>query len=408
MKKVMILGAGKGQIPIINLAKNSGYKTIVVSVSGDYPGFKIADKSYEVDVRDKEQVLEVARKEDVDGVIADQIDIAVPTVAFVTEKMGIPSIGYDCALKFTNKYIMRNECKKLNINVPEFSNASTLEEATIICRNIGLPIVIKPTDNAGSKGVSLIRDIEQLKKKFEQAIAFSKEKRVIIEKYIEGKEYVVEGFTSNFECTNLAIAERKYFEIQDIFVPSQTIFRPIENKSEKHILCTNKKLVEGFGLKFGVTHSEFIVENGTGNIYLVEVAARGGGVYISSDLLPLATGIDANKLLLDIVVGNKNEIKIENIGNNVSGYICFSLPKGIVKEIKGMDKIKSLPDVHSIFLDSLYIGMKTKDMTDKSMRMGPILIKSKNIELCQKTIHEIKSSLEINVETSQGTKGIIW
>lgn len=89
----MILGAGKGQVPIINLAKNSGFKTIVASIPGDYPGFKVADKICEVDVRNKEKVLEIARIEQVNGVIADQIDIAIPTFAYVTESNGY-SLGY--------------------------------------------------------------------------------------------------------------------------------------------------------------------------------------------------------------------------------------------------------------------------------------------------------------------------
>ncbi|WP_292471425.1 ATP-grasp domain-containing protein [Methanolobus sp.] len=409
MKKIMILGAGRGQVPIINLAKKAGFETIVASIPGDYPGLKIANKIYEVDITDKERVLEAARKEHVDGVIVDQIDIAVPTAAYVTEKLGLPSIGYDCSLKFTNKYLMRNECRKLNIKVPDYYKASTLHEAKGKCLEIGLPVVIKPTDNASSKGVSLIKSNDEIENKFDEAIRNSMEKKVIIEKYIQGREYTVEGFASNYKFTNLVIGKRRYFDISDMFIPSQTIFTS-ENSGpiEEHILRINQKLIEGFGLKFGVTHSEYLVEEGTEEVYLVEVAARGGGVYISSDLIELATGIDVNTMLLDVASGNLDEIEIQDIKNNVSCYLCFTLPEGIIKEIKGIERVKRLPGVCKIFLDSVWVGMKTEAMKDKSMRMGPILIKGKNKEQCEKTINEVKHLLEINVETSEGEKGIIW
>ncbi len=409
MKKVLILGASASQVPIIKLAKKRGFETIVISIPGDYPGLKIADKTYEVDIYDKEKVLEVAQKEQVDGVVTDQLDFPVPTVAYVTEKLGLPSIGYDCALKFTNKYLMRNECTKLNINNPKYNKASILSEAKEKCLDIGFPLIIKPTDSAGSRGISVIRNIKELEDKFEHSIAFSTESCVILEKYIPGKEYVVGGFASNYKFTNLVIAERQLFDIPDIFIPRKALFTSVaDNYVEEQILKTNKRLIEGFGLKFGVTHCEYIVEEKTGIIYLVECAARGAAIYISSHLIPLATGIDANSLLLDVAVGNEEEIEIRNIESNVSGYLVFTLPQGFVKDIKGLEKIKSLPNVHRVFLDSIHIGMETKVMTDKGMRMGPILIKGRTKEECENTIDQIKGLLEINVETSEGIKGIIW
>ena len=409
MKKLMILGAAKTQVPIIKLAKKRGFETIVVSCSGDYPGLKFADKTYEVDIRDKEKILEVAKIEQVDGIVTDQLDFPVPVIAYVTEKLGLPSIGYDCALKFTNKYLMRNESTKLGINNPEYYKVSTLDEAREKCLDIGFPVIIKPTDSAGSRGISVIRSIKELEDNFEHSIAFSTENCVILEKFIQGKEYVVGGFASNYKFTNLAIGKRQLFDIPGIFIPSKTLFTSVaENPIEEQMLKINKALIEGFGLKFGVTHCEYIVDEKTEDIYLVECAARGAAICISSHLLPLATGIDANSLLLDIAVGNEEEIEVQNIESDVSGYLLFTLPKGIVKEIKGIEKIKSVPGVQKVYIDPIYIGMETQVMTDKGQRLGPMIIKGKNKEQCEKTIREIKALFKIDVETSEGIKGIIW
>ncbi|WP_292470400.1 ATP-grasp domain-containing protein [Methanolobus sp.] len=408
-KKLMVLGAAKSQVPIIKLAKKRGFEIIVVSCNGNYPGLKFADKIYEIDICDKEKVLEVAKLEQVDGIVTDQLDFPVPTIAYVTEKLGLPSIGYGCALKFTNKYIMRNESIKLGIKSPKYYKVSTLDEAREKSLDIGFPVVMKPTDSAGSRGVSVVKTITELENNFESAIAYSTDNCLIIEKYIQGADYGISGFASNYKFTNLVIGKRQLFDIPGAFIPSSTLYTSSpDNCSEEQMLKINKTLIEGFGLKFGVTHSEYIVEEGTGDIYLVECAARGAAICISSHLIPLATGIDANSLLLDVAVGNVEEIEIQNIESNVAGYLAFTLPKGFVKDIRGLEKIQSVPGVQKVYIDPIHIGMETKTATDKGNRMGPIIIKGKNKEQCENIIHEIKSLFEIDVETSEGIKGIIW
>ncbi|WP_292467665.1 ATP-grasp domain-containing protein [Methanolobus sp.] len=405
----MILGAARAQVPIIKLAKKRGFETIVVSPKGNYPGFKLADKTYEVDIYNKEKVLEVAKIEQVDGVVTDQLDFPVPTAAYVTEKLGLPSIGYDCSLKFTNKYLMRNECSILGIKIPEYYRVSTLEEAREKCLDIGLPVIIKPTDSAGSRGVSVIRNITELEDKFESTIAFSGDHYILVEKYIQGEEYAIEGFASNYKFTNLAIGKRQFFDIPDVFAPNVTMFCSSPgNHIEEQMLNINKYLIEGFGLKFGVTHSEYIVEEGTGDIYFVESCARGAASCISSHQIPLATGIDVNSLLLDVAVGNVEEIEIQNIENNVSTYLLFTLPEGIVKDTRGIEEIDSVPGVYKVYIDPIPKGMETKTMVDKGNRRGPIIIKGENKEQCEKTINEVKALFKVDVETSEGIKGIIW
>src|SRR6266702_4770466 len=128
-QKMMIVGAGMNQTPLIKKAHQMGFQTIVISIDGDYPGLLIADKSYIIDIRQKEEILEVARLEIISGVVSDQLDGAVRTVAYVAEQMGLPGIGYDCALKFTNKYTMRQLCKEVGVPVPEHFQVASLEEA---------------------------------------------------------------------------------------------------------------------------------------------------------------------------------------------------------------------------------------------------------------------------------------
>src|SRR5699024_1908977 len=154
----IVLGAGRGQLPIINIYQELGYKVIVISPEGNYPGFKIADYSYYYNVKDKEEILKIARAEGIVAITTDQLDAGVLTAAYVSEKLNIPGIGYDTALKFTNKSKMKTEAKKLGINVPKFVEVDSVQNACDAANLVGYPLIMKPTDSAASRGVIKVKN----------------------------------------------------------------------------------------------------------------------------------------------------------------------------------------------------------------------------------------------------------
>jgi biotin carboxylase len=406
----MILGAGQYQIPLIKLAQQEGFETIAVSEPGEYPGFSAADKSYEVDVREKEKILRIARQEKIHGILTDQTDIAVPTVAYVAEEMGLPGIGYQTAVRFTDKYTMRQHCEEIGIPVPRYLQASSLTEAHHHALHVGFPLVVKPADSQGSRGVAKVHSRDDLEQKFENALACSVCGRVVLEEYIPGREIVVQGFVSDYEVTNLITGDRELFDLPDMFIPSQGMFpASIGEELEQKILEMNLRLIRGFGPRFGITHTEYLVNDDMGEVRLGETAIRGGGVFISSDLVPLVCGVDINRLLIDIAAGKEN-VRMEN-GRRRGGaaaYLSFYLPEGVIRRVIGVDRVKSLPGVHRAYLQGLEVGKRTKPMTDKATRLGPILIAGRDRSACQKTIHQIQETLVVEVETSRGIEGIRW
>jgi carbamoyl-phosphate synthase large subunit len=408
---IAILGAGQCQVPIIKQAQQMGFEVVAISVDGNYPGFRIADKYYKVDVRSKEQILEIVKQEGICGILTDQTDIPVTTVAYVAEQMGLPGIGYDCALSFTNKYLMRQISEKIGVPVPKSFQTSSLNEAYEQAQQLGFPLIIKPVDNQGSRGVSKVLNLEQLEAKFQLAASYSASGFAILEEFFSGKEVVVQGFVSNFNFTNLAIGDRDYFNLPDLFIPKRTIFPSLlkQNLQEK-IIALNTRLIKNLNPKFGITHSEYLVNEDTGEVRLVETAIRGGGVFISSDLIPLACGININKHLIELASGRETNINIDTNGflNRAAGYVCFFLPEGIISKVEGIEKISYLPGVHKAYLQDIKVGKRTLPITDKTMRLGPILITSKDRSLCQEIIHHIQETLVVEVETANGIKGIEW
>lgn len=408
-KKIMILGAGKNQIPLIKHAQKNGFFTIVISKGGDYPGFKISDKKIEIDVREKEKILEIAKQENITGILTDQTDISVPTVAYVAEMLGLPGIGYNCAMRFTNKYLMRQCSGKIGFHLLKYYQASSFDEVKSIIDRVRFPLVIKPVDSQGSRGVSRVNHYDKLKNKFNDAKNKSANGFVILEEYFQGKEIVVEAFTVDFRVSNLIIGDSYDFIIPDIFIPKKRIFPTSLNRNlKREVLKLNGHLISSLKLKFGITHSEYLVNEDTGQICLVEIAARGGGVFISSDLVKLGCGIDVNDLLIKFATGEKIELNQQNIKEGASGYICFGLPEGTICSIKNRAKVKSLPGVHKAFLDDVQVGKRIVKMKDKTMRFGPILISGINRKAVNETIENVKKTLAVEVDTEEGIKGIIW
>ena len=413
MKKVMILGAGRGQIPIMNLCKGYGWFVIAVSPEGDYPGIKIADKVIYENVKDYEKVYLKAREEKIDAILTDQLDAGVYTASYVAEKLGIKGIGTTTSMYFTNKFEMRKAAEKIGINVPKSVCVSNIEEARNAINSsvlLSFPLMMKPVDSDASRGVYKIYSFAELEEKFDNSLGYSKSKKVIIEQFITGKEYVVEAFTRNYHTTNLVVGHRDYFEIPDTFIPNATVFVDAESansKIEEELKSINTKLVEGFGLSFGITHAEYLFDEKTNIIYLVEIAARGGGVFISSELIPAACGVNANDLLVKeaLCLDDNDPIVITS---GASAYFCYLTPEGIVSKLNGIDKVEMINGVRKAFFDNIEIGMKTRSIRDKSSRKGPILVQGQTKEDCYKTIKNVKDLLEIEVTDGNCVKNAIW
>lgn len=411
-KKVMILGAGEGQLPFINICRKKGYYVIVVSIPGQYPGFKIADKSYYIDTRDKDAILQVAEKEKIDAILTDQTDVSVPTVAYVSEKLGLRGIGYDTSLLFTNKYEMRKIAKSAGVHVPEFRLAKNIEEARVFALEIGFPLMIKPVDSSGSRGVTKISSIEELNEHFYLSQKYSTDETVLLEQFIKGKEYLVDGFAMDNKYINLDLGVKEYFNVPNIFVSRMCMFSSVARVNDevgKKVLEANMKLVNYIGLEFGITHAEYLYNEDDGNVYLVEIAARGGGVFLSSDITPSATGVNTNEMLIDYVVeGNKSDISKIKIDDKVSSWLCFSLPKGRILEINGVEDVKKIDGVHKVVLDDIYIGKEVENLTDDSNKYGPFLINADTEEESYEIINKIKERFDVRVQTEHGIKNLIW
>lgn len=408
---VVVVGAGKGQLALIERLQQRGLEVLAISVEGPYPGFDVADYFAYADVRDREAVLRATEGYNVKAVMTDQLDIAVPTVAYVAEKTGVPGIGTKCAMNFTNKFIMKRLAEKLNVQVPPYAVVEKLTTAFEVAEKFGYPVVIKPVDSDASRGVFKVHSKDEMTSLFEEAKSYSTNGDVMVEKFIQGIEYCVEGFAYKKGYYNLCIGRRDYFDLDGLFIPKATHFvdaQSARNDVERRILSLNQHLVTGMGLPFGLTHAEYLYDPDTDEIFLEEVAARGGGVGISSDLIPLSCGVDALDLAIDAALGLEIDPDKFTTKKGAAAYHCFALPEGIVESIEGVSESVELDGVRSIDITSIHVGDKIDPMKDKSSRKGPILVYGETEDACNEVFEQVKQKLNIQVETDAGQKGIQW
>lgn len=409
---MLILGAAALQVPIIRYVKQHGYNVIVVSIPGNYPGFDIADKCVYCDVRDVDSILEAISEDDIKAVLTDETDIAVPTVAVLAKKLGVVGNDPTIAEIYANKYKMRQKCHDIGVSVPRFFHASSIDEVHANMDNICYPAIMKPEDNQGSRGIHIIHDRCEILTHFDDSVKYSKTGHVIVEEYFRGKEVVVEGFVYNGDYLNFGIADRRYFDIDDLLIPCQTIFPAIiTDEMRNKLLQSERNIHASLCPSFGMIHSEYLINEETGEYILVETALRGGGVYISSHLVPYFSGINNYDLLFNAALGNKISLvdADRTRKNAASGYVCFALPAGEITSVDGINELNNVPSVKVCDVSELKEGTTVIEMVNKTQRLGPIILAAEDRSALEDEIKKIQNILKVIVDPLfKGDSQIIW
>lgn len=411
-QKLMILGAGKDQLPIIKLAQKNNLEIVLVSPKGNYPGLNLVKNIYYEDVADKIKILEIAKKEKINAIISDQIDVAIPTIGFVNDKLNLHGINYECSLSFTNKYKMKEMAKLCGINVIPFEKTTNLKEAQIVCLKIKYPVVIKPISSTASRGIFIIHSPEELIKYFPVTQKASSDGQVLIEKYIKGQEFVVDGFVDNYKNNNLIIGKSFNYNLKNLCISATRIFKSVNTNMdhiEEQILLMQDFIVQNFSPIFGNIHGEYIYDYTSDRIYLNEIAIRGGGCCTTTHIVPYLCNINTIEILFKNVMRIKNEYNFDKIEPGYCAYITCLLPEGEIYSIKGLDEINSSKYVIYNFISVDLLNRKSYGVRDKSSKVGPILLYSKNYNDLMSVINYVKSKLSIKIRTKTGEiKNAIW
>lgn len=397
----MVLAGSYWQIPLIRKIKELGYDVINVNPYENSPAFAYADESVMLDILDKERCLECAKDAGISAVMSEQCDIANPSVAYIAEQLGLPTIGQKQAELYTNKLWMRKFCKENNFVTPEFKECFTIEDAIDFYVQLNKKMIIKPLDSNSSRGVYTINSVDDIKKHFEEAKGYSKvEKAVLCEEYIDGTEFTVDGIVTDKGHVSLAISEKAHYKHNPNV--ACTLFFSHKNQKYDYDLLrrVNDSYVDLTGLPYGLTHAEYKFNNG--KYYLIEIGARGGGNLIGSDIVPLISGVDNYSYLIEKSLGHEVTenfvISDKFIDRCVILQFFDTIEKeGRVKEIEGLDILKKNPNVVAYRLN-FKTGDIVRKAKDDSARIGFYIAYGETREALESLKNKINSTIKIKLE----------
>lgn len=370
MKRVVIIGANEFQNPLIEKAKSLGYETHVFAwASGDI-GEKTADYFYPISIVEKYKILEECKKIKPDAITSIGSDLAIITVNYVADALGLNCNDPDYSLICTNKFEMRKAFEKANINVPRFERVKNVDEVTIN----KFPLIVKPTDRSGSRSIALVHTKEELKNSILKACDSSFEKCAIVEEVIEGKnEYSCESISFKGKHTILAITRKFTTGFPTCIETGHIEPAELPENIKNNIFEIIPKALDALHIKNSASHVEFkVCEDDSINI--IEIGARMGGDCIGSHLVEISTGYDFLKMTLDVALGKEPDLEIKNEPH-------FALIKFIFDR-KDLENVKLILNKYpGIYNSSMLDENFNHEVVDSSSRFGYYIfdIKDKNV-----------------------------
>ena len=369
---IIIIGANDFQNQLILRAKAMGYTTHVFAWQCGDVGERTADYFYPISIVEKERILEIARAIRPVGVCSIASDLAAITVNFVAEGLGLVGNGMESAMTATNKHLMRRAFEKAGL--PSCKSILVTEGTDLSALPLRFPVIVKPTDRSGSRGIRKVSDPKELP----GAVAFAREpsfeKKVLVEEFAEGREYSVEYLSWRGEHRFLAVTE-KFTTGAPLFVETGHLQPPkhMDEKTLANIRSLVPQVLDCLGVRYGASHTELKVD-GDGTIRLIECGARMGGDCIGSDLVPLSTGVDFVRGVIDVACGAAPTF--EPIGKTCVSAVRFLFSQA---DLDALERIRR-ESPESLYRVSEIPPIDGHEIRDSSTRYGYYILTAGTME----------------------------
>ncbi len=347
---VLFVGAGRHQRRAIRRAQELGLRVVAVDRNAEALGLGEADVAEVVDFMDVEAVTEVGRKHSVDGVLTVSADRAVPVVAAVAERLGLPGIGGETAHLMTHKVAMRTRLAEAGVPQPRYAAVRSIHDAHAALGVVGLPAVLKPADSGGQRGVFRIESPDDLDAHLHSALSESPTEEAIIESYHEGLELNGLAIAREGRVTPLTLSDRLRppgigFGVGWIHVYPSRLFSDPLAEAEQAVAST----VHALGLKNGIAFPQLIVGEDD-RPYMIECAARIPGGQMA-DLAWHAVGVDLVEIALRQALGVDvtDELVTPRFQKPLAIRFLTAqpgpLPTGRVRRVGALDEVLAFPGV---------------------------------------------------------------
>jgi len=393
MKRLLIIGASILQLPAIIKAKEMGYRVGVVDYSPEAIGISYADDYYNYSTIDTDGILQAAHSFRPDGIMTLASDMPILPIAIVTNKLGLPGLSVDSAIKATHKGEMMKAFNNHQIEAPWFYIIDNPEDFVSLKSKITFPCIIKPCDNSGSRGVIMAENAIDLDTAFQYSLKYARNGGVIIEEFLSGNEVSVEAITVDGVTHVLAITDKITTGPPHFVEIGHSQPSKLSEIDQIKIKDLAKRAIKSLGIINAPAHVEIMLT--PKGPKMIELGARLGGDNITTHLVPLSTGIDMVRAAIQLSVGQLPDIRQEFQKNSAILYIKGS--PGIISEISGIDEAKKVLGIKEVVLTK-EIGDHVSTIQSSNDRIGYVIAQGdfarKAIRICEEAISFLKIKIE--------------
>jgi biotin carboxylase len=378
-KKIIVLGAGVYQVPLIKIIKELGHKCYVCSIAGNYPGFEFADCIAEIDISNEEAITQYAKEIGCDAILTTGSDAGISSLGSVVDSLNLFGCGSESAKASSNKMLMKEVFLNAHVSSPDFRKISNLSDCYEAIKEIGFPCILKVVDKSGSRGIIRVNSIANLPEAFEQVSKVSNIGYFLIEKYIEGTEFGVQAIIQFGKI--LAIIPHGDFVLNDLISVPIGHYLPYQNRfSFEEVAGLVEKAVFAIGIDNSIVNLDLIYDEE--KLYVLEIGARMGGTCIP-EILNHFYQIDCYKIALDLALGNKVNFQLNPRPGFVLGKVMMAAKNGVVQSIEQMEC--NDPDLIQIQVD-IKKGDNINKFTIGPDRIGQIIARGDTFELAESNL----------------------
>lgn len=398
-KRILLLGGLRYLIPVIRSAHEEGYYVITADYLPNNIAHKYSDQYCNVSIIDKEAVLNCAKRLNIDGIISFAVDPGVITAAYVQEKLGLPTAGpYKSVEILQNKDKFRKFLTQNNFNVPWAKSYSSITEALSDLQSIQLPAIVKPTDSAGSKGVSRIDNYDEYEQALMYAFNHSISGRIIVEEFItqKGCSSDTDCFSVNGELKFVSFSSQRFDKnAKNPYTPSAYSWPSTYSPQEEEELTGEiQRLLTLLQMKTSIYNIETRVGT-NGKPYIMEVSPRGGGNRLA-EMLHYATGVDLIKNTIRAAVGDSiHEIQQMPYNGHWAEVILHAPKGGKYKGITINPKLNADVIETDIWINE---GDQVHDFEGANDAIGTLVLKFSSDSELEIAMSNQDDWLKINIE----------
>lgn len=391
MKKIIILGAGTYQVPLIKQAKKMGIYTIVVSIKGNYPGFKLADKVYYENTTDYEAILKIAEDEKIDGIVTAGTDVAVITIGKVCDKLNLCGLSEKAATIASNKLLMKTEYEKYGVRTARFRKVGfNIDDVVKATKELNYPLIFKAVDTSGSRGIIKVEAPENIVSAVEVVKNATRLEYFIIEEFITGIEYGAQAFVLDNKL-QFCLPHGDYVFKGNTGVPIGH-FAPYQ-LSDQIVEDTKLQLtnaIKAMGLNNCAINADFILSDD--KVYVLELGGRSGATCLA-ELVSIYYDYNYYEKLILASLGEFPTFESDKSIPNASHLIMSDKTGELVSISNNNSPNENIAEIQIDY----NVGDKVKKFNVGPDRIGHIITKGNTLEEAVNTLDNAMKNISLSV-----------